>query len=290
MEVGAGNPACGTGFAELLAALYGVAFVHCELREMHIDGEETLTVVEDYAVAFKEKVSGENHRAGVRSQNWSTGGGAEIYAVMFAKKLAVEHSAHAEGFRDERVERLVEGAGPERVRTGFCVGGGFRGFFFVDALEECGIGAGVAAFDGERFRGGDDFAFLDGDADFLREGYGRTGGGFAFESERVLAFGGCERCASDCDPGAAFVEGFKLEWVIEPLAVEFREAGAGADLEEAGSAVDGMRWAAFDFEMDGFRCCDSHGAQHAENETFDRERAGGGAENQAPILHRMLRF
>src|SRR5882762_5424773 len=179
--MGPRDPSGGARLAEFLAALHRIALMHGKLGEVHVDGGQSLAVVEDDAVPFEEQITREDDDTGVGGQNRSTRSGAEIDAVVLAEELAIEHSAHAKSFGNDRIKGLLEGPRPQRMRAGFVIGGSLGGLFLIDALQRFRVGTCKAALDGERLGSGDDFALLDGDADFLREMYGQSGGRFSIE-------------------------------------------------------------------------------------------------------------
>src|SRR5258708_7352691 len=104
--MGPRDPSGGARLAEFLAALHRIALMHGKLGEVHVDGGQSLAVVEDDAVPFEEQITREDDDTGVGGQNRSTRSGAEIDAVVLAEELAIEHSAHAKRFRNDRINAL----------------------------------------------------------------------------------------------------------------------------------------------------------------------------------------
>jgi hypothetical protein len=65
VQVGPRDPSGGARLAELLPAHDVFALVHGKLGEVHVDGKQTLTVVEEDAVPLVEQLARQNHRSGV---------------------------------------------------------------------------------------------------------------------------------------------------------------------------------------------------------------------------------
>ena len=68
MQVRTRDAARGTGKADAVGLLEFVAFLYVGAREVQVDREEALSVINDDGVAFVEQVAGENDRAGVRGE------------------------------------------------------------------------------------------------------------------------------------------------------------------------------------------------------------------------------
>ena len=63
VEVRAGGASSAAAQSDFLAAFHGVAFFHFEFGEMEVEGEESLAVVDDYAVTFEIQEAGQQHGA-----------------------------------------------------------------------------------------------------------------------------------------------------------------------------------------------------------------------------------
>ena len=63
VEMGAGGASGATAEAHYLSALYLVSFFYFEFGEVEVEGEESLAVVDDDAVAFKVQETCEKYRA-----------------------------------------------------------------------------------------------------------------------------------------------------------------------------------------------------------------------------------
>src|SRR5208282_4880731 len=100
MKVRSGRPAGGSAETNLLAFLDLLAFGDLDLRQVHVQGHELLTVIDDDAVAFVEKARSQHNRSAIRRQNGRALLGVVIQATMNAGELAVEGAARPKRFRD----------------------------------------------------------------------------------------------------------------------------------------------------------------------------------------------
>src|ERR1700745_1062255 len=91
----AGGASGAAAEAKFLAAVYGVALLYFDLGQMEVQGEKSLAVVNDDAVAFEIQEAGKQDRACIHGGDGSAGGAAEIETVVRALGLAVEDSLRA---------------------------------------------------------------------------------------------------------------------------------------------------------------------------------------------------
>src|ERR1700675_1261760 len=73
-----------------------ISFFDAHLREMQIESEQSLTVVDHDAVAFEVKSARQDHCAAVDRSHWSAAGHAKIESLMRTLHCAVKHALHSE--------------------------------------------------------------------------------------------------------------------------------------------------------------------------------------------------
>ncbi len=100
MEMGAGGASRPAADSDLLAFLHRFPFFHAQFGEMEIESQQTLAVVENHAVAFKEQRAGEQDFAAVDGGYGCAGGDTEVEALVRALHRSVEDALHTEDVGD----------------------------------------------------------------------------------------------------------------------------------------------------------------------------------------------
>src|SRR5215469_3314596 len=118
-----------------LSAGHGVTLVYFELREMHIDGDQALPVVDHHAVAFAEQTTRDDDFAAIGGGHRSSSAGMEVEALMHALKYAVELALRTKPVGGCSPDRRSKAAGPQTGRRN-----GLKDFFLeitllLDALH-----------------------------------------------------------------------------------------------------------------------------------------------------------
>ena len=80
MKVGAGSASGASAQADFLPAFHRFAFLHFKFGKMEVQGEKSLTVVDDDAIAFEIQEARQQHGAGIHGRDWGSGGNAEVEA------------------------------------------------------------------------------------------------------------------------------------------------------------------------------------------------------------------
>src|SRR5215471_2035942 len=112
MKVRTGGTSGTSAESDLLTFFHSVSFLHGELREMQIQCQQTLSVIEDNAVPFEEQRACKQYCAAVDSVHRSSGCDAEVEALVCALHRSVEDALHAEHIRDGRFDWRLESALP----------------------------------------------------------------------------------------------------------------------------------------------------------------------------------
>ncbi len=100
MEMRAGGTAGASAERDLLALLYFVAFLHQKFREMQIERQKALAVVDDNAVAFEEQRPREDHLAAIDGRDWGSRVRSKIKALMSSFDRTVKYTLDPEDFGD----------------------------------------------------------------------------------------------------------------------------------------------------------------------------------------------
>ncbi len=141
VEVRASGAAGASAEGDELAFADGLSGMDLEVREVHVDGEQSETVVDDDAVAFVVEGAGEEDATGVDGGDAGSSFGAIVEATMDAGEGAVKDAAGAEGVRPGRGGQWrAEVSGPEGDVSGVGEGLRFDGLVCGDDFEGGGVG------------------------------------------------------------------------------------------------------------------------------------------------------
>src|SRR5438552_748744 len=89
MHMWTSHSPCAARKPDLRVLAHQLAAVHPRLLEVHIDGEQPITVIDDDAVTLIEKWCSKGHNACIRSQHRHSFPGGEIGANVAARLLFV---------------------------------------------------------------------------------------------------------------------------------------------------------------------------------------------------------
>ena len=135
-----------------LTFVYLVAFLYGEVRQMQIERQQALAVVNDDAISFKEQRPRQNNSPAIRRGDRSSTRHAEIQPLMRALHGAVEDALDSENIRDLGIHRSSERTlpfafGTERLKN-------LRLDFFVlfDLALVFRAGRGIASRNFQRAR------------------------------------------------------------------------------------------------------------------------------------------
>lgn len=177
MKMRACGSACCTTQADFLPRFDVIPCFNVEFRQMQIQGQQTLPVVNEHAIPFEIKRLGEQYSPAVQSFDERPLGHAEIEALMHALYRAVKLATRAENVRDSCVHGRLKRACPKlSVRSLFKLFL-FDAFVASNLLQLFGIGLG------ELFR------HREGDHNFVRT---------FFDTDRLFER---DRTSGSCLPG-----------------------------------------------------------------------------------------
>src|SRR5579859_2852627 len=93
-----------------------LALFDLELREMHVDRYQALTVIQHHAVSFEIERPRKNHCPGIGRVHRRAGGHAEIEPLVLSFLYPVHNARSAEDARSLCLCRPLKRTGPERIR------------------------------------------------------------------------------------------------------------------------------------------------------------------------------
>src|ERR1022692_1466654 len=91
--------------SDLLALLHVVAFFDRKFRQMQIERQQSLTVVDHDAIAFKEQSPRQDHAPVIHGFDRGSAGHAEIESLMSALYGAVENALDSKYVGDLGIHR-----------------------------------------------------------------------------------------------------------------------------------------------------------------------------------------
>ncbi len=240
MEVGAGGASGAAAQSHDLPALHLVPFFYFELGKVEVEGEESLAVVDDDAVAFEIEETGQQHRTRIHGGDGSSSGDAEIESPMGALSVAIEDALRTVDVGDGGYGWGSELAIPLAVRRDPAQVVLLDLHAFCDLLLLLGARFGEFLFDGEFHFNLRILGVSDGEG--AREGqWTLAGRGLRGKYERVFAGTGFERYASQGEPGFGGCVVTESEWMGEPCAREGFQFGGRRYLKKNWSAVEQAR-------------------------------------------------
>src|SRR5208282_4746787 len=129
--------------SDLLSFFYFITFLDRKFRQMQIEGEQSLAVVDHYAIAFKEQRPGQDDASAIDGSYRCSTGNAEIEALMRALHGTVEDAFDSKHVGDRGIHRRRKRTLPFAVRAQ-----GFEGLVFgclvlFDFLLLFGTGCGI---------------------------------------------------------------------------------------------------------------------------------------------------
>lgn len=183
---------------------YLVADLYFDFRQVHVDGEEFLAVVDDDATAFVKEVFGENDSAGVGGFDEATFVYGEVSASVSAGLFLVEDAGLAEGVGGLADDGGLEITGPLGSGAEVGVGVGFREVVGCDLLFAGGVGLDEVLR--HVYAAGLECGSSDVD---LLDGMGDVAGGESGRNDEIVGAGICFKvgtCEGGPDPGVSAFE------------------------------------------------------------------------------------
>src|SRR5580698_11479343 len=105
MQVRTGGASCAAAQSDGLAFLHIVAFFHQEFRQMQIERQQSLAMVDHYAISFKEQRPRQDDSPAVDGCDRGSTGHAKIETLMRALDGAVEDTLDSEDVGDLGIHR-----------------------------------------------------------------------------------------------------------------------------------------------------------------------------------------
>src|SRR5215469_2567335 len=197
VQVGAGGAARASAQTQFLAAGDFFAFLHSNLRKMHIEGEQALPVVEDNTVSLEVERARQQHRSAVHGHHRGSGGHGVVESLVAALDLAVEGAAGAEHVRHWRRNRRMEVSTPQAIRIEMLEGVLFDDLVLVDFLQLLRVWFGELL----RNRDGNARIARPGDGELAFKGKLVSPRGRGGKREGILARSGLQAYAGQTVPG-----------------------------------------------------------------------------------------
>src|ERR1017187_9063375 len=112
MQVWAGGASGATANANRLPFVHIVAFLHGKFRQMQIERQQALAVIDDHTIAFEEEGPGQDDAAAVDGCDQGARGHAEIEPLMRALHGTVKDARDSEDIGDLGIDWGLEGTFP----------------------------------------------------------------------------------------------------------------------------------------------------------------------------------
>ena len=199
VEMWTGGSSSASAEPDLLSTLHDVAFLHFEFREVKIERQESLAVVDDHAISLEIEKPGEKHGPVVHRSDRSSGGNAVVESEVRTLGDSVEDALRSEDVRSGGIDWGCEVALP------FAVGRDPAEVVLLD-FDSFGdlrllLGAGLREFLLDRELNFDLGILRSRDSEGATEGDWRVVcGTYTFQFERVFARVGFNAYSCESEP------------------------------------------------------------------------------------------
>ena len=100
MKMRAGGPARASTAPNLLPCRYPLALLYLDLRQVEVEREQSLPVIEYHAISFEVQGARQQNDSRISGGNRCTGGDAVVQSLVHALNFAVKGPAGAKGVGD----------------------------------------------------------------------------------------------------------------------------------------------------------------------------------------------
>src|SRR5271157_57943 len=131
--------------SDRLPLIHIVAFLNQEFRQMQIERQQSLAMVDHHAIPFKEQRPRQDNASAVDGCDRGSAGHAEIEPLMRALYRTVEDALDSENVRDRGIHRSCERTFPFAAGTDSFKNLGFGFLVLLDLALLFGAGRGIAS-------------------------------------------------------------------------------------------------------------------------------------------------